>query len=53
MPFIETVTCTRRQRDQLKAALTALMPFVLEDYHEDCAEPEYKSAVETAKRLIE
>lgn len=51
--LIETAGCLRRQRDQLKAALTKLMPFVLEDYQDDLALPPYFDAVEEAKRLVE
>lgn len=50
---VEGEKCIRNQRDQLKSALTALMPFVLEEYYPDMCTPAFKSAVETAKRLIE
>jgi len=34
-------------------ALRNLMPFVLEDYYEDMALPDFRAAVEAAKKVID
>jgi DNA polymerase III epsilon subunit-like protein len=38
----------RKQRKHAFAALSGLMPYVLEDYYPNCATPEYRAAVEAA-----
>lgn len=43
------IEATERIR-HLESVLSALMPFVLEDYYPECASPDYQNAVEEAKR---
>lgn len=40
-----------KERDESLKALRDLMPFVLDDYYPNCATPDYKSAVEAAKKV--
>lgn len=40
-----------KERDELLKALRDLIPFVLDDYYPNCATPDYKSAVEAAKKV--
>lgn len=54
-PTQQGVRCVTNQRDQLKAALKALMDFrdEMETQYANSELPGFEEAVETAKRLIE
>ena len=46
------IVSLEHERTTLRNAISDLMPFVLEDYHENCATPAYRAAVETAKSFL-
>lgn len=46
------IRAMKKEVENIRAALSELMPFVLEEYYPNCATEPYKKAVERAKSLI-